>query len=97
MSRFFTLQNRGNRYAGWGVNWLANGGKPAQILRVHTTFETLVEEVRTRSTAEKEELKFLLERDLIEQRRRQIRSNHRRSQNELKRGGVKFSTAIRDL
>ena len=45
------------------------------------SFETLVEEVRTRSIEEKVELKFLLERALIEERR----------------GKLKFSSSIADL
>jgi metallophosphoesterase superfamily enzyme len=61
------------------------------------SFETLVEQVRTRSTEEKEELKFLLERALIEERRREIRGNHRRSLDEVKRGKLKFSSSIADL
>ena len=61
------------------------------------SFETLVEEVRTRSIEEKEELKFLLERALIEERRREIRTNHRRSLDEVKRGKLKFSGSIGDL
>ncbi len=61
------------------------------------SFETLVEEVRTRSVEEKEELKFLLERALIEERRREIRTNHRRSRDEVKRGKLKFSSSIPDL
>ena len=61
------------------------------------SFETLVEEVRTRTVEEKEELKFLLERALIEERRDEIRANHRRSQDEVKRGKLKFSSSIADL
>ena len=61
------------------------------------SFETLVEEVRTRTVEEKEELKFLLERALVEERRREIRTNHRRSQDEAKRGKLKFSSSIADL
>jgi hypothetical protein len=61
------------------------------------SFEILVEQVRTRSIEEKEELKFLLERALIEERRREIRSNHRRNSNELKRGSLKFSSSIAEL
>ena len=61
------------------------------------SFETLVEEVRTRSIKEKVELKFLLERALIEERRSEIRTNHRRSLDEAKRGKLKFSGSITDL
>jgi hypothetical protein len=61
------------------------------------SFETLVEKVRSCSTEEKEELKFLLERDLIETRRREIKENGRRSMEELKRGKLKFSSSISEL
>ena len=61
------------------------------------SFETLVEEVRNRSVEEKEELRFLLERALIEERRGEIQSNHRRSLDEVKRGKLKFSRSIGDL
>ena len=61
------------------------------------SFEVLVEQVRTCSVEEKEELKFLLERALIEERRREIRANHRRSQDEVKRGKLKFSSSVSDL
>ena len=61
------------------------------------SFGTLVEKIRTCSVEEKEELKFLLERALIEERRGEIRANHRRSLDEVKRGKVKFSSSIADL
>ena len=61
------------------------------------SFEALVENVRSCSTEEKEELKFLLERELIEERRRQIKENGRRSMEELKRGKLKFSSSISEL
>ena len=69
----------------------------AQISYMSPNFETLVEEVRTRSIEEKVELKFLLERALIEERRSEIRANHRRSLDEVKRGKLKFSSSIADL
>lgn len=62
-----------------------------------SNFETLVEEVRSRSTEEKEELKFLIERALVAERRREILVNHRRSQTAFKRGKLKFSTSIDEL
>jgi hypothetical protein len=61
------------------------------------SFESLVEEVRTRSIEEKEELKFLLERELVEMRREEILKNHQTSQAELKAGKVKFSSSIQEL
>ena len=60
-------------------------------------FETLVEEVRNCSIEEKEDLKFLLERALIDERRGGILANHRRSLDEVKRGKLKFSSSIGDL
>ena len=61
------------------------------------TFATLVENVRNCSTEEKLELKSVLERALIEERRREIKDNGRRSMDELKRGKLKFSSAISEL
>jgi hypothetical protein len=61
------------------------------------TFATLVENMRSCSTEEKLELKSLLERALIEERRREIKANGRRSLEELKRGKLKFSSSIGEL
>ena len=61
------------------------------------TFATLVEDMRSCSTEEKLELKSLLERSLIEERRRKIRANGRRSMEELKHGKLKFSSSISEL
>ena len=61
------------------------------------TFEALVEQVRTRTVEEKEELRFLLERELVEARREEISVNHRRSQEEVRRGKLKFSSSIAEL
>jgi hypothetical protein len=61
------------------------------------TFATLVERVRGCSTEEKLELKTVLERALIDERRREIKANGRRSMAELKRGKLKFSSSIHEL
>lgn len=61
------------------------------------TFESVVEQALACSTEEKEELKFLLERAIIEERRKVIRANHRRSQDEVKRGDLKFSSSVSQL
>jgi hypothetical protein len=61
------------------------------------SFETLVENVRSCSTEEKEELKFLLERELIEARREEFLADHRRSLAELKTRKPKFSSSISEL
>ena len=61
------------------------------------TFATLVENVRSCSTEEKLELKSLLERALIEERRKEILAGHRRRIAELKTRKPKFSSSIREL
>lgn len=76
---------------------LAPGGATAYSAAMSKTFESVVEQARACSTEEKEELKFLLERAIIEERREEIQANHRRSQAELKRGDVKFSSSISQL
>jgi hypothetical protein len=73
---------------------LAKQFKHGRVRYMEPSFETLVEQVRTRTVEEKEELKFLLERDLVEARRTEIGANHRRSQEEVKRGKLKFSSSI---
>src|ERR1017187_7046493 len=60
-------------------------------------FATLVKNVRSCSTEEKLELKSVLERALIEERRREIKANGRRSMEEFKRGKLKFSSSISEL
>lgn len=64
---------------------------------MNTKFATLVENLRSRSTEEKLELKSVLERALIDERRRDIKANGRRSMEELKRGKLKFSSSISEL
>ncbi len=79
------------------INGLALPRESCKTFGMSPSFESLVREVRTRSIEEKEQLKFLLERALIEERRGEIRTNHRRSRDELKRGKLKFSSTIGDL
>ncbi len=64
---------------------------------MNATFATLVENVRGCSMDEKLELKSVLERALIDERRREIKENGRRSMEELKRGNLKFSRSISEL
>jgi hypothetical protein len=64
---------------------------------MHPDFETLVEQVKSRSPEEKAELKFLLERSLVGERRKEIRANFRRSQAESKGGKLKFSSSVATL
>lgn len=77
---------------------LLDSGVPKyEGLAMSKTFENVVEQARACSTEEKEELKFLLERAIIEERRKEIRANHRRSQDEVKGGALKFSSSINQL
>lgn len=66
-------------------------------LSMSATFATLAETLRSCSTEEKLELKSVLERALIDERRREIKANGRRSMEELKRGKLKFSSSISEL
>ena len=61
------------------------------------SFANLVEEIRSRPQEEKEEIRFLLERSLIEGRRQQILENCELSRAELKAGQLKFSRKISRL
>ncbi len=61
------------------------------------TFATLVENVRSCSPEEKQELKSLLERELSEARRAEFLADHRRSLAELKTRKPKFSSSISEL
>ncbi|MCU0770492.1 MAG: hypothetical protein MUE94_01810 [Verrucomicrobia bacterium] len=61
------------------------------------TFAALVEEIRSCSSEEKLELKSLLERALVEDRRREIKASGRRSIVEMKRGDLKFSSSLSEL
>jgi len=64
---------------------------------MHPNFETLVEQVKSRTPEEKAELKFLLERSLVGERRKEMRANFRRSRAESKRGKLQFSGSVVEL
>jgi hypothetical protein len=76
---------------------LARGEPTAYSTTMSATFATLVENVRSCSTEEKLELKSLLERALIEERRKEILADHRGSLAELKTRKPKFSSSISEL
>ena len=61
------------------------------------TFDSLVEAIRGRSAEEKAELKFLLERELIEGRRREILANANASRDEEEYGTLQFSAKVSEL
>jgi hypothetical protein len=61
------------------------------------SFDSLVDEIKKLSTEEKEELEFLVERFLVEERREEIYQNYQRSQQELGEGKLEFSSDINKL
>ena len=60
-------------------------------------FATVVEEIKKMSYEDKEELKFLIERYLIEERREEIYQNYHESLKELRGKKIKFSSDINQL
>lgn len=62
-----------------------------------SNFSNLVEEVKKISSEDKEELKFLIERYLIEERRKEIYQNYKESLNELNEKKLNFSSDINKL
>lgn len=60
-------------------------------------YSTLIEEVKRLSTEEKEELKFLIEKYLIEERREDIFKNYQESKKEIEEGRLEFSNDIERL
>ncbi|HSE83471.1 MAG TPA: hypothetical protein VLB01_02845 [Thermodesulfobacteriota bacterium] len=60
-------------------------------------FGDLVEEIKKLSPEEKEELKFLIERFLVEERREEIHKHYKESMKELEKGKLKFSGEIEKL
>ena len=61
------------------------------------TFAEIVEDVQQLSVAEKEELRELLRRYLVEERRREILANCEASLEELREGKVTFTSDIETL
>ncbi len=60
-------------------------------------FDNLVDEVKKLSVEEKEELEFLVERFLVEERREDIYKNYRKSLQELGEGKLEFSSDLNRL
>lgn len=60
-------------------------------------YNTLVEEVKKLSVEEKEELKFLIEKYLVEERREEIFKNYQESKKEIEEGQLEFSGDIKRL
>ena len=60
-------------------------------------FATLVEEVKRLSGEEKEDLKYILEQYILEERRNQIHRSYRESLKELRTGALEFSADAEKL
>ena len=60
-------------------------------------YNTLVEEVKKLSFEEKEELKFLIEKYLVEERRDQIFKNYQESKKEIEEEQLEFPGDIKRL
>ena len=60
-------------------------------------YNTLVEEVKKLSVEEKEELKFLIEKYLVEERREEIFKNYQESKREIEEEQLEFSGDIKRL
>ncbi|MEW6618499.1 MAG: hypothetical protein AB1422_03995 [bacterium] len=61
------------------------------------TYDNLIDTVKSLSIEEKEELKFLMERYLIEERREEIYKNYQNSLKEAEKGKLEFSSNVRKL
>lgn len=61
------------------------------------TFADIIEQIRKLSLSEKEDLQTLLDKILIEERRKEIAENHKQSLKELKKGKLKFYSKPEDL
>jgi hypothetical protein len=61
------------------------------------TYNNLVDEIKKLPLDEKEDLKNLLDKYLIEEKRRSIYENYKESLSEVKEGKVKFSSNIDKL
>ncbi|MEW6621290.1 MAG: hypothetical protein AB1422_18495 [bacterium] len=61
------------------------------------TYDNLIDTVKSLSIEEKEELKFLTERYLIEERREEIYKNYQNSLKEFEEGKLEFSSDVRKL
>jgi hypothetical protein len=60
-------------------------------------FANVIEEVKKMPYEDKEELKFMIEKYLIEERRDEIFQNHEESQKELGAKKIKFSSDMNQL
>lgn len=60
-------------------------------------FEKIVNEIKKLQLEEKEEIKTLIEKYIIEERRGEIQNNYKKSKKEAKKGKLGFSSDIAEL
>ena len=60
-------------------------------------FATIIEAVQNMSTNDKKELKFLLEKYIIDEKREEIYKNFKASQKELQENKLDFSSDMNEL
>jgi len=60
-------------------------------------FNELIENIKTLSSEEKEEIKFLIEKYLVEEKREEVYENYQKSVKELNKGKLVFSNNVKKL
>lgn len=68
-----------------------------EVRKMNTTFGDLVEDIKKLSFTEKEEIKFLIEKFLIEEKREAIYKNYQESLIEVEENKLEFSDDIDKL
>jgi hypothetical protein len=64
---------------------------------LETTFNHLVEEIQKLDVEQKEELKSLIEKYLIEERREEIYANYLEAKKEVRENKLKFSSDMNEI
>ncbi|WP_456471181.1 hypothetical protein [Caminibacter sp.] len=60
-------------------------------------YDALIENIKSLPLSEKEELKTLIEKYIIEERRNEIEAHYKKSLSELKKGKLQFYSDIKEL
>ena len=64
---------------------------------MRASFEKIVEEIQKLPLVEKEEIKLLVEKYIIEERREEIYQNYKKSKTEVSKGNLVFTQNIEDM
>ncbi len=65
--------------------------------KIKLTFDNIVDIIRNLTLSEKEQVRYILKRNISEERREAIYSNYAKSQKEYKEGKLIFSKNIDEL